>query len=306
MNNLLQRIANTLVLYSYHINDNGLFTGRTGIIYYLYNYSYYVGNEYYSDFAGDLLDKVLKASNGLSNDFEHGLTGIGWIVSRLLRENLVDGEPNKVLQNVDKKVFSRIACDPEISLLGHAIYLLERLKFDPDGLNLLEQIDNILKICENGLQKYVGKISLYHINSVLYFLIAIDKERKYFDRVENIRKLLPNVLKRIIDQRLYDATDQLIFNQLIENVGTVYLPRWNYIRLYQFLKMIDYTDPVERYIYTARMQEIYFGIASINAPSDQQINDFIDRKQESITLDGFLYQKGLAGLGCAILKSNLK
>lgn len=85
MNNLLQRIANTLVLYSYHINDNGLFTGRTGIIYYLYNYSYYVGNEYYSDFAGDLLDKVLKASNGLSNDFEHGLTGIGWIVSRFIK-----------------------------------------------------------------------------------------------------------------------------------------------------------------------------------------------------------------------------
>ena len=52
--------------------------------------------------------------------------------------------------------------------------------------------------------------------------------------------------------------------------------------------------------------EIYFGLSSINAPSDQQINDFIDLKQENITLDGFLYQKGLAGLGCAILKSNLK
>lgn len=306
MNSLLQRIANTLVLYSYHINDNGLFMGKTGIIYYLYHYSYYAGNEYYSDFAGDLLDKVLKASNGLSNDFEHGLTGIGWVVNRLLRENLVDGEPNRVLQNVDKKVFSRITCIPERSLLGHAVYLLDRLKDNPDGSYLLEQIDNILKTCENGLQKYDGKISLYHINSVLYFLIAIDKQRKYCDRVENIRKLLPNVLERIVDQRLYDVTDILIFNQLMENLETVCLPSWNYIRLYQFPKMVDYTDPVERYIYTVRMQEIYFGIASINAPSDQQINDFIDRKQENITLDGFLYQKGLAGLGCAILKSNLK
>ena len=193
MKSNLQRIANTLILYSYHVNNNGLYIGRTGIIRYLYSYSYYSENEYYSDYASNLLDMVLKASNGLSNDFEHGLTGIGWIVSRLLRENLVDGDPDTVLQSVDKKVFARIACNPETSLFGHAIYLVERLKNNPDKPYLLEQIDKILKICEDGLRNYHGKISLYHINSILYFLITIDKRKEYSDRVEYIRILLPNI-----------------------------------------------------------------------------------------------------------------
>lgn len=306
MKSNLQRIANTLVLYNYHVTDNGLFIGRTGIIRYLYSYSHYVGNEYYSDFAGDLLDKVLKASGSLSNDFEHGLTGIGWVISHLLRENLVDGSPDKVLQSVDKKVFARIGCNPETSLFGHTIYLLERLKDSPNEPYLLEQIGNILKICKDGLEKYSGKISLYHINSILYFLIAVDKWNEYSDRVENIRILLPIFFEKIVKQSLYDITDVLIFNQLMESVETMYLPRWNYIRLFRFPEIIDHIDYTERCIYTARMQEIYFGTVLIDLPSIQQVSDFIDLKQKSITLDGFLFQKGLAGLGCALLKSNLK
>lgn len=35
-----------------------------------------------------------------------------------------------------------------------------------------------------------------------------------------------------------------------------------------------------------------------------RIGTFIDRKQQKITLDGFLLQNGLAGLGCMLLPTN--
>ena len=133
MEKSLLRIANTLVLYSYHVTGNGLLNGRMGIILYLFRYSSYAGNEYYSDFAGDLLDKVLRTSANMPSDFENGLTGVGWAVNRLLKEGLVDGNPNEVLQSVDRKVFNWIACNPGISLFGQAVYLLERWQ---DNLNV--------------------------------------------------------------------------------------------------------------------------------------------------------------------------
>ena len=36
----------------------------------------------------------------------------------------------------------------------------------------------------------------------------------------------------------------------------------------------------------------------------EEIGTFIDRKQQKITLDGFLLQNGLAGLGCMLLPTN--
>lgn len=190
----LQRIANTLVLYSYHVNNNGLLIGKMGIILFLYRYSQFINNKYYSDFAGNMLDEVLKGSRTVSNDFESGLTGIGWTVNYLLKKEILEGNANNVLRDVDKKVFNRIICDPETSVFGHAIYLLERLKDNKNDVYFEKQIENILDICRGGLQKYKGKISLYHINSILYFLIEVDKIQKYTDKVTEIRNILTKTL----------------------------------------------------------------------------------------------------------------
>lgn len=299
----LQRIANTLVLYSYHATDNGLFAGRTGIILFLYRYSQYAGNEYYSEFAGDLLDKVLKASESVPVDFENGLSGIGWTINCLLKEGLVNGDPNEVLQKVDHKVFDQIICNPEISLFGQAIYLRERRKDNLDNPYLEGQIDKILTICVSGLQIFGGRISLYHINSILSFLIEVGHIQKYAKEVETIRQLLPGVLMKIKDQTLFTTPDVLVFNQLLNCIETKLQSGWRQIQTHQLPCISSQTDPVELYIRTAWMQELYFGEVNIETPSTDQIKSFVDRKQASMTLDDFLFTKGLAGLGCALLSS---
>lgn len=300
----LQRIANTLVLYSYHVTGNGLFAGRSGIIWYLYNYSQYIGNEYYNDFAGNLLDKVLNESGNTSADFENGLSGIGWMVNRLLKEDLVDGTPNEVLERVDHIVFDRMTCNPDISLFGQAIYLKERLKDNPDVQYFEEHIDNILSICLDGLQGFGGKISLYHINSVLSFLIEIDKNQKFREKINAIRQLLPNTLKKIKDQKLVEITDEIIFNQLLASIPKDEQYRWKDVNAYKTSFNLSQLLSIEQYIRIAWMQYLYFGKVNIETPDNKQIKNFIDRKQTSITLDDFLFKKGLAGLGYALLASN--
>ena len=90
----LQKIANTLLLYSYHIDPIGLFNGKMGIALYLYRYARYADCKYYSEFADELLDKVLDSINHSSPDFESGISGVGWCINYLMKNENVEGDPN--------------------------------------------------------------------------------------------------------------------------------------------------------------------------------------------------------------------
>ena len=57
--------------------------------------------------------------------------------------------------------------------------------------------------CEGGIRKFGGKISLYHINSVLHFLIGINRMRKCMEKANVVCKLLPDILRRILKQKWY-------------------------------------------------------------------------------------------------------
>lgn len=297
----LQKIANTLILYSYHVNNIGLLNGKTGIILFFYRYAKYTKNEYYSDFAGNMLDDVLKASGTISNDFENGLTGIAWTVNYLLKKDMVEGNINYILQDVDRKVFSQIICNPEISVFGHALYLLERLKDNETSTYFEKLINNILDICYKGIQEYKVAIPLYHVNSILHFLIEIDKMPKFTDKVSRIKDLLLPILKKIENQRLFGFPDMIIFNQLVANIETKQRLNWNEILSYKFPNTYYTTNSIEQYIRTVWLQELYFGQVNVPIPPSNHIKEFIDNKQKEIIIDNFLFMKGLAGLGCALL-----
>ncbi len=298
----LQRIANTLVLYSYHVNNPGLLAGKMGIILYLYRYSKFAGNELYSEFAGDMLDAVLRESGTVSTDFENGLTGIGWAVNYLLKRKIIDGDVNDVLRDVDTRVFGRIECNPENSVLGHSIYLLERLRDNEDNLDFAKHIQYVLHICHGGLKDYKGRFSLYHLNSLLYFLIEVDKTEQYADEVEKIRTLIPQILEDVNRQNSFDSSDISIFDQLFTAIETERKPKWQDILRSRPHRSFHTTGcSMEQFIRKAWLEELYFGRIDANGPSYEHTKNFINQAQESVTLDDFLFMRGLAGLGCALL-----
>ena len=176
-----------------------------------------------------------------------------------------------------------------------------------DNLNVPyfeEQAIHILHICEGGIRKFGGKISLYHINSVLHFLIGINRMRKCMEKANVVCKLLPDILRRILKQKWYTPADCLIFEQLKQEAEKYHPELWYEIQSICFPQTNGPIKNMEQYIRIAWLQELYFGKVIIPLPTTEEIGTFIDRKQQKITLDGFLLQNGLAGLGCMLLPTN--
>lgn len=293
----LQKIANTLLLYSYHIDPIGLFNGKMGIALYLYRYARYADCKYYSEFADELLDKVLDSINHSSPDFESGISGVGWCINYLMKNEYVEGDPNDVLLNVDKRVFSQLSCNPITSMLGQGIYLLERLK---DNRELEIHIDQLLDFCIKGISEYKGETSLYHLNSILYFLIEIDTMNMYHEKVDHLKLLLLDVLKKIYKGNSYDRVDIHIFNCLLTKLSPQQNRQWVDFFSFKSDGGIENCN-MESLIKLSYLENLYFRNNSMKQISLIDVSNFVKQKQESLEKNDFLFFKGLAGFGNALL-----
>jgi hypothetical protein len=298
----LQRIANTLVLYSYHINQTGLLNGKIGIVLFLYRYADYSGYVHYREFADKLLDEILNSVGHTSSDFENGLSGIGWAINLSIKNGYVDGDPDDVLQDVDKRVFSNLKYNPDTSIFGQGIYLLGRLKDNRYDTGLERHIANYLDLCINGIKEYKGQTSLYHLNSILSFLIAIEKRKGHESGVNSMRKLLPDVLKKVFSGRTFDDADLYIFNRMMEEVESERKNKWKNILLFKPLEPLKEPD-TETLIKISWQEDLYFGNSRLRKMPPEEISRFINNKQESLTINDFLFPKGLAGFGNMILSA---
>ena len=165
-------IANTFVVYVYHIENNGLVDGKTGAILFLYRYAALSGNEEYEALAGQLLDGMMKVAPSLPYGFESGLAGVGWAISRLMREGLVEGKPDNVLRTIDERVLGRMECDRR-SILGQAVYMAERLRNTTPEYGLARYAGRMLDFIQSELTCAKECPTLYHLNSALYFLSCV-------------------------------------------------------------------------------------------------------------------------------------
>ena len=156
-NLLLSKIANHLILKASFMTDLGLYHGKIGIVIFFAHYSRYTENIIYDDFAGDLLDEVFEDIHAdTSFDFESGLCGIGWGIKYLFDNNFIEGSPDDILMDIDKKIMEkdilRIADKSfKTGLTGISFYVESRLKnkskkcknntFDKIYLNNLKKVD---------------------------------------------------------------------------------------------------------------------------------------------------------------------
>lgn len=131
----LQQIVNHLIINSSFLTDLSLYHGKTGIVLFLYNYARYTKNPIYEEFAGELLDEIFQEiHDNIGLDFENGLSGIGWGVLYLIKNQFITGDPNEILEDIDMKMM-------EVNLLkvrnnslkrgiaGFSVYLSYRFSF---------------------------------------------------------------------------------------------------------------------------------------------------------------------------------
>ena len=131
---ILQRIARYLMLHGCFTSNIGLLNGKTGIAIFFYHYARYTGKHIYNDFAGELLDEIYKEIHvNTPVNFKDGLCGIAWGMEYLIRNRFVGGNPDDVLDDLDKQIVERDVrrisdYSIETGLAGIACYVISRME----------------------------------------------------------------------------------------------------------------------------------------------------------------------------------
>lgn len=137
-NTILQQIANHLIINSSFLTDLSLYHGKMGIVLFFYNYARYTQNSIYEEFAGELLDEIFEEIHDyIGVDFENGLSGIGWGILYLFQNQYADGNPDDILEEIDRKIMEvnllKVRdCSLERGLAGLSTYLSYRFSLQKE------------------------------------------------------------------------------------------------------------------------------------------------------------------------------
>jgi lantibiotic modifying enzyme len=106
--NLLERIADHLIMNASFLPDLGLYHGKMGIVIFFAHYARYTGETLYDDFAGELLNEIYEEIHvNMPINFESGLCGIGWGMEYLLENKFTEGDPDEILSDIDNRIMDR-------------------------------------------------------------------------------------------------------------------------------------------------------------------------------------------------------
>lgn len=294
---MLRMIANTLTLYAYHIENNGLLDGKSGVMLFLYRYAAHTDNDNYGNVAGNILDGIMKITLRMAPGFENGLAGVGWTISRLLSEDIVSGKPSEVLARIDDRVFVRTESN-DGNISGQAVYLAERLK-DKSSSNVLSRyIEGMLGYINHSMRH--NNLTLRRVNSMLFFLVSVKDMPYVSDKIDHILSLMPHLYERMDVRLCNPCQDMYIHKMLLDllGAGNPSLP---------FLskgKPSCANDEVEIFLDTAWQEMIYFGRLHGSLPAPALLSRFLDEKMQSLRSLDFCVRCGMAGLGLALLASD--
>ena len=294
---MLRMIANTLTLYAYHIENNGLLDGKSGVMLFLYRYAAHTDNDNYGNVAGNILDGIMKITLRMAPGFENGLAGVGWTISRLLSEDIVSGKPSEVLARIDDSVFVRTESN-DGNISGQAVYLAERLK-DKSSSNVLSRyIEGMLGYINHSMRH--NNLTLRRVNSMLFFLVSVKDMPYVSDKIDHILSLMPHLYERMDVRLCNPCQDMYIHKMLLDllGAGDPSLP---------FLskgKPSCANDEVEIFLDTAWQEMIYFGRLHGSLPAPALLSRFLDEKMQSLRSLDFCVRCGMAGLGLALLASD--
>lgn len=294
---MLRMIANTLTLYAYHIENNGLLDGKSGVMLFLYRYAAHTDNDNYGNVAGNILDGIMKITLRMAPGFENGLAGVGWTISRLLSEDIVSGKPSEVLARIDDSVFVRTESN-DGNISGQAVYLAERLK-DKSSSNVLSRyIEGMLGYINHSMRH--NNLTLRRVNSMLFFLVSVKDMPYVSDKIDHILSLMPHLYERMDVRLCNPCQDMYIHKMLLDllGAGNPSLP---------FLskgKPSCANDEVEMFLDTAWQEMIYFGRLHGSLPAPALLSRFLDEKMQSLRSLDFCVRCGMAGLGLALLASD--
>lgn len=104
----LRRIANFICLKTSFVSSLGLYHGRMGHLLFLAHYVRYNKSPYYNELVEQFIDEICgRIEEDLPINFESGLCGVAWGILYLIQNKFIEGDPNDILYEIDRKIMER-------------------------------------------------------------------------------------------------------------------------------------------------------------------------------------------------------
>ncbi|WP_286144791.1 hypothetical protein [Bacteroides caecimuris] len=315
MDKILRQIANTIVANLKNTEPIGLFNGKIGIALFLYKYAHYSGSTVYEEIASELLDDVFNlVSSDMSPSIIDGVGGIGYGLSMLLGEHLVESDPEEnVLDDIDKMLL----CDVRSSLMkelhnpyplySSGLYLLSRLYYDEATVdqvwitNVIVQANHVLSDCIK--QKKYGMLKLSHLGSMLYVLFELSKMKKV--EVETLESLIKDTLylsHQAVLQGDYREIDIVLFGKMLSQLPQI----WEmdcYEQLRKSVERLSLTESQNSmdFWYEHLWWSVIYDLVD-DIPLNK-IEGYIDEKVAEAYFDESIVNNHLAAVGLCLMKN---
>lgn len=224
----LKRIANVLLINASFTDNLGLLNGKMGIAIFFYNYSGYTKNKIYEEYAGELIDEIYEEIRiNTPVNFADGLTGIGWGIEYLVRNNFVQADTDEALSEIDSTVY-RIRLNTPVlintgdNFFSYGHYYISRLrghKIDDEDLNtLIKKYHLIFMIdeCERIIiQKHYLKIGIEtlntdQLNSIIWFVAEADRLGIFPFKTKKILDAIPEHIGNVAGNEDPSGTELLL------------------------------------------------------------------------------------------------
>jgi len=209
---LLQRIARYLMLHSSFTDNIGLLNGKIGIALFFYHYSRFTKRKVYSDFADELIEQIYKEIHiNMPLDFENGLCGIAWGIGYLMRNGFIEGDPDEVLEDLDKRIMEwdvrRISdYSLETGLTGIACYVISRMVNRGKGNSNIcsDYIYDLIKAM-NKNEKNINSSLIEPLENILNGSISTQSWNPVFDIIDKTKYNINKIFESSRSLGLYKA-----------------------------------------------------------------------------------------------------
>lgn len=136
-----------------YVLQGGLYAGRLGLVLFFYHYADYAQKTEFREVADRMLETILSGLNAdMPVDIGYGLCGIGFLLSYLMQKGFVEGEPDEVLEEVDRMVVERTDFDNEdwsfeTGLTGVIYYVAYRVESRTPSVQAIYHVTYLQRLC---------------------------------------------------------------------------------------------------------------------------------------------------------------